>query len=62
MSKFAWKQAINVPGLKIVSSVLRNPLLAIPHIEINALTELDLSRLQKTGIKFLVFDKDNTLR
>lgn len=62
MSLFKLKQFINVPGVKVLSTVLCNPAVAIPNIQIETLKELDLHRLQQKGIKCLVFDKDNTLR
>ena len=59
---FKLKQAINVPGIRIVSTVLTRPSIALPRIEVNSLSELDIKKLKSDGVKYLVFDKDNTLR
>lgn len=59
---FKLKQAINVPGIKIVSTVLSKPSIAVPKIELNTLNDLNISKLKSDGVKYLVFDKDNTLR
>lgn len=59
---FKLKQAINVPGIRIVSTVLTRPSIALPRIEVNSLNELDIKKLKSDGVKYLVFDKDNTLR
>lgn len=60
-SKFSLKQAVNMPAIKMFSSVLKEPSLCMPHEELTHLSELNLDRLKDKGIKYLVFDKDNTL-
>lgn len=62
MSRFSVKQAINLPGLNAVTSVISKPSLGIPQIELSKLSSLNLNKLKDTGIKCLIFDKDNTLR
>ena len=62
MSRYSIKQAINVPALRILSSVVRQPSLIVPHIEVDTLAALDFQHLKSNGVKCLVFDKDNTLR
>ena len=59
---FKVKQALNVPGIKFISKVISNPSIALPNIEVNHLSELNLLKLKRDGVKYLVFDKDNTLR
>jgi hypothetical protein len=61
-SKFSIRQAINIPAIKKLSSLLVNPSLLIPTWELSYLSDLNLSHLKSVGIKALVFDKDNTLR
>jgi phosphatidylglycerophosphatase GEP4 len=60
-SRFSLKQAINVPALKMVTSIIRKPALAIPQQEITLLSDLNVRMLKGAGIKYIVFDKDNTL-
>jgi hypothetical protein len=62
MSLFKLKQAINVPGVKILATVAARPGIAIPSYDLSHLRELDLASLQNRGVKYVVFDKDNTLR
>ena len=61
MSRFSIKQAINLPALRFLKSVLRHPQVAVPNIELSKLYDLDFNNLSKRGVKYLVFDKDNTL-
>lgn len=61
LSRFSLKQSINVPAIKMLGSILRNPSLAVPDIELDNLSNLNLKSLQSSGVKCLVFDKDNTL-
>ncbi len=61
LSRFSLRQAINLPALKKLGSLLRNPSLVLPQISIKSLNELDFATLKARGVKYLVFDKDNTL-
>lgn len=61
LSRFSLRQAINLPALKKLGSLLRNPSLVVPQISIKSLSELDFVKLKARGVKYLVFDKDNTL-
>lgn len=60
-SRFSLKQSINVPALKMISSIVRKPSLAIPQQELTFLSDLNVHILKGAGIKYIVFDKDNTL-
>lgn len=61
LSRFSVRQSINLPALKKLGSLLRRPSLIIPNIRVKNLKDLDLASLKSKGIKYLVFDKDNTL-
>lgn len=59
---FKLRQSINIPGLKILTSVIAKPSIAVPQHDIQHLDHLNLHELKSSGVKCLVFDKDNTLR
>ena len=61
LSRFSVSQSINLPALKKLGSLLRRPSLIIPHIRVKKLKDLDMVGLKAKGVKYLVFDKDNTL-
>lgn len=61
LSRFSLKQSLNMPAIKMLGSIMRNPSLAVPSIELNQLSDMNLSSLKENGIKCIVFDKDNTL-
>ena len=61
LSRFSLRQAINLPALKKLGSLLRNPSLVLPQISVKCLGELDFSKLKAKGVKYIIFDKDNTL-
>ena len=58
-SKFG--QYINFEGLKFSLRGILNPSLYKPHYSINTIAEINFKNLKKNGIKFIIFDKDNTL-
>lgn len=62
MRSFFLKQSINVPGIMSIKTVLQKPTLLLPTIQLKSLNELNLTQLQSRGVKYIVFDKDNTLR
>ena len=45
----------------VVSTIFKDPSLLNPNIYLKALNDLDFQALHSLGIKYLVFDKDNTL-
>jgi predicted HAD superfamily phosphohydrolase YqeG len=47
--------------LKLFLQCLKNPKLLNPNLIIKDITELNPEILKHNGIKFIVFDKDNTL-
>ncbi|KAN0063084.1 hypothetical protein ACQY0O_004247 [Thecaphora frezii] len=51
----------NLAGVTAVLSVLLRPSLVIPHIQTPDIRHLDWSALHASGVRFLVFDKDNCL-
>jgi phosphatidylglycerophosphatase GEP4 len=55
------KQAINVSAILGSMKLVLRPSLGVPSMSIRSLDELDFERLKNNGIKYLVFDKDNTL-
>ena len=61
LSRFSLRRAINLPALKKLGSLLRNPSLVMPQISVKSLSELNFIELKARGVKYLVFDKDNTL-
>lgn len=61
MSLFKLRQAINVPGIRVLGKVVNNPSLAVPCIDVPNLEFVNVHKLRDSGIKCLVFDKDNTL-
>ena len=62
MSPFGFKQAVNIPALRFLKTVIQQPRVAVPNIELSKLTDLNLPNLKERGVKYLVFDKDNTIR
>ena len=59
---FFLKQSFNLPGIMSIKTVLQNPSLLLPTIQLQSLSELNLIQLQSKDVKYIVFDKDNTLR
>jgi phosphatidylglycerophosphatase GEP4 len=55
-------QSINWPAIRLVPRVLfRQPSLALPHMEVATVADLDFRCLQAAGCAGVIFDKDNTL-
>lgn len=50
-----------MPAVLGAMKLVINPSLAVPIIHVNKLTDIDFKKLSTNGIKYLVFDKDNTL-
>ncbi len=59
---FNIRQSINIPGMKVLLTVIKNPAIAVPSIELKHLNDLDLEYLKREKVACVVFDKDNTLR
>ena len=55
-------QYFNWPAVRVTGRVLlRQPSLALPHLEVRTIADLDFRRLRGLGCSGVVFDKDNTL-
>ena len=55
-------QSVNWPAIRTTARVLlRQPALALPHVEVRTIADLDFKRLRRAGCCGVVFDKDNTL-
>ncbi|KAL7576526.1 hypothetical protein ACA910_018024 [Epithemia clementina (nom. ined.)] len=55
-------QSLNTKAILTLASVLRRPLLMVPHVSVASVSDLDFEALQQhAGICAVVFDKDNTL-
>lgn len=61
LSRFSLKQALNIPAIKMIGNIIRQPSLALPCVQLDRLSDLNLRSLKENGIKCIVFDKDNTL-
>lgn len=59
---FNIRQAFNLPGIKAFFKVARNPRLCLPSIDLISINDLNCAYLKNSGIRAVVFDKDNTLR
>ena len=58
----AMVQSINWPAIRLVPRVLfRQPALALPHMEVSSVADLDFRCLRAAGCAGVIFDKDNTL-
>lgn len=62
ISKFSVGQAINVPAIRNLFRLLRSPNDMVPNLVVDHISHIDPISLMDTGIKYVVFDKDNTLR
>lgn len=55
-------QSWNWPAVRTTARVLlRQPSLAMPHVEVADIRDLDFRRMRAAGCKAIIFDKDNTL-
>jgi phosphatidylglycerophosphatase GEP4 len=55
-------QAVNTKAIWTLAAVVRRPLLLVPHVSVENVSQLDYAALQRhAGIRAIVFDKDNTL-
>lgn len=58
-----WKQFVNVPALLRLKEVLSRPRCLLPAQMLRSVADIDCYDLKhKHGVKYIVFDKDNTLR
>ena len=55
-------QSLNWPAIRVAARVLfARPSLAMPHVEVASVRDLDFRSLRSAGYEGIVFDKDNTL-
>ena len=54
-------QSFNSKAISTLGQVARHPSLAVPHLSLTSIAELDFGALKRMGIRGIVFDKDNTL-
>ena len=61
-NKFVLGQYLNTAGIKMtLNTLLLNHQLMVPHLKISSIANIKYDRLHSLGIKYLVFDKDNTI-
>ena len=61
LSRNAFGQFLNLPAVWSTLKLLTKPSLAVPQITATSLSQLSVQEIQNRGIKYIVFDKDNTL-
>jgi len=54
-------QSINTKALITLATVLRHPSLLVPSVSVAHISQLNYTALYSTGVRAVVFDKDNTL-
>ena len=61
-SKLVLGQYLNLEGSKMfVSTILRNRNSFVPHVKAKSVKSINWKNMRSLGIKYLIFDKDNTL-
>lgn len=58
---FLFKQMINIPAILQLPKLLYSPSYCIPYLQLKSLNDINLNSLHHQNIKYIVFDKDNTL-
>ncbi|CAM9630032.1 unnamed protein product [Pylaiella littoralis] len=54
-------QSFNPQAVSSITRVIRHPALAVPHLSLTHIGQLDFEGLKAMGCKGIIFDKDNTL-
>ncbi|CAM9698941.1 unnamed protein product [Laminaria digitata] len=54
-------QSFNAQAVSSMARVARHPTLAVPHLSVEHIGQLDFEGLRAMGCKGVIFDKDNTL-
>ena len=54
-------QSLNWAAIRASARLLRQPSLAVPHVEVATIRDLNFAKLRDAGCTGVVFDKDNTL-
>jgi hypothetical protein len=55
------KQSLNIAAIRNLLVVMKKPSLMIPNNEFVSINDIDFKKLKNVGIKYVVFDKDNTV-
>ena len=61
LSRNSLGQFLNLPAVWSTLKVLISPRLMVPQMSVSSLSQLSVQEIQNRGIKYIVFDKDNTL-
>ncbi|KAJ2160067.1 hypothetical protein GGF46_002525 [Coemansia sp. RSA 552] len=54
-------QSFNIAAFRSIGSLLLRPSLLVPQLAVSDIRSIPFDSLQRSGIRFLVFDKDNCL-
>ncbi|KAI9190182.1 hypothetical protein H9P43_001615 [Blastocladiella emersonii ATCC 22665] len=54
-------QSVNFAGIRALAWVIRSPAVARPHLSVPDISHLDFPNLHASGVRCIVFDKDNCL-
>ena len=62
LKRLVFGQYFNYQGIKMfIYTLLRDRRDFIPHVRVHCVSDINYNKLHSTGIRFVVFDKDNTL-
>lgn len=56
-----WRQSVNVVAIRALWRVLCSPSLCVPQLRVATVSDVNYDALRATGVRAIVFDKDNTL-
>lgn len=59
--KLLFVQSVNIPATKQFIKTIVKPQLFLPQQSLNSINSIDVDELKNAGIKYIVFDKDQTL-
>jgi hypothetical protein len=62
MLQFLMRQGFNADAVKYLASCWKRPSILVPDMEVASLNDLNYRNLETMHVRYLVFDKDNTLR
>ncbi|WFD42292.1 phosphatidylglycerophosphatase [Malassezia psittaci] len=52
---------VNLPGVWAVANILARPGIARPYLTVNSISQIDWQKVHASGVRYLVFDKDNCI-
>lgn len=61
LSRFSLNQAINVAAIRYIGVCIANPRVLLPKQHLPSVSRIDFQHLHDIGIRYIIFDKDNTL-